>query len=173
MNSGSPIRRPEELIHGVPPEDRPPPPGRLSEQHEGTLTTPLSGWPHPLCSAFPLGLLTLSLSSRRQRTGHRYVPAVHSARDRERDPTEADSWGGCKCQQKAVDSLASGHAQGTVAEAGRGLGGWALLLRVQAHLSQQTTCQLGSAQTSSGRAQDQPPFSVSISGHLVGCQAPL
>ncbi|XP_057344095.1 zinc finger FYVE domain-containing protein 21 isoform X1 [Manis pentadactyla] len=50
--------------------------------------------------------------SRRQRTGHRYVPAVHSARDRERDPAEADSWGGCKCQQEAVNSLASGHAQG-------------------------------------------------------------
>ncbi|XP_036095089.1 zinc finger FYVE domain-containing protein 21 isoform X4 [Rousettus aegyptiacus] len=46
----------------------------------------------------------------KQRTGHRHVPAVRSTRGGGDDPAEADSLGGCKCQQEAVGSMAGSHA---------------------------------------------------------------
>ncbi|XP_065403610.1 zinc finger FYVE domain-containing protein 21 isoform X2 [Macaca fascicularis] len=54
----------------------------------------------------------LSNNQRRQRTGHRHVPAVYSAGDGGCDPAEADSGGGRECGQEAGGGVASGHAQG-------------------------------------------------------------
>ena len=84
------------------------------EQHKVRMCWPPPwGWWPPGHSGPPLGRLTSSLSSRRQRTGHRYVPAVYSAGDGGCDPAEADSGGGRDCGQEAGGGVASGHAQGT------------------------------------------------------------
>lgn len=97
---------------------------RQREGWEAGTRGPLESWVgNPGWPGFPVGLRTLSPFSRRQRTGHRHVPAVHSTRGGGHDPAEADGWGGRQRQPKAVDSVAGGHAQGTWAEAGRGAWG--------------------------------------------------
>lgn len=134
-----------------------PAPG-LGRRRPGSTSGPAAPW----ALTVPSGILTLSPHSRRQRAGHRHDPAVHGARGGGRDAAEADGRGGRKRQQKAGDSMAGGHAQGTV--------GPALLLRaLPTTLSQREARCLPTRGAPTGFSQAH----AFISGHLAGCQASL